>query len=412
MEQAQMLAKQAKHVSRPTMTVQRDDTQLVIIDPELVKNELQVVRSEKPEDHALGKAADEYVAKLLGVDSHDFKAQEDRKAAVEGMGLSIQRDASRRSKMLLEPVRTLSEKGADGGDVANALVDLKMKVEELDPNRYDFDAGFATRMLGWIPGVGKPLKRYFTQYESAQTVIDAILKSLENGREQLRRDNKTLVDDQVAMRELTYRLDRAVKLGQLIDEKLAYKVEQEIPQEDPRYKFVQEELRFPLVQRIQDLQQQLAVNQQGVLAVEIIVRNNNELVRGVNRAINVTISALQVAVTVAMALAHQRIVLDKITALNTTTSHLISSTAARLRTQGVEVHKQASQTMLDMEALKSAFRDINAAMQDISSFRQASLPKMAQTVLEMDALTREAEQTIQRMEEGNRVAPSMTIEVE
>ena len=77
-----------------------------------------------------------------------------------------------------------------------------------------------------------------------------------------------------------------------------------------------------------DLQQQLAVNQQGVLATALIIRNNRELVRGVDRAIDVTISALQVAVAVAMAVAHQKVVLDKVEALNRTTSDMIAGTAA------------------------------------------------------------------------------------
>jgi len=164
---------------------------------------------------------------------------------------------------------------------------------------------------------------------------------------------------------------------------------------------------FPLRQRIQDLQQQLAVNQQGILAIELIIRNNRELVRGVDRAINVTVSALQVAVTVALALANQKLVLDKIESLNKTTSALISGTAARLRTQGVEIHKQASSTMLNMEDLKSAFNDITSAMDDISRYRQEALPQMSIQIQEMDTLTRQGEEAVQRMREGSKVAPKI-----
>ena len=71
------------------------------------------------------------------------------------------------------------------------------------------------------------------------------------------------------------------------------------------------------------------------MATAIVVRNNGELVRGVNRALDVTVSALQVAVTVALGLANQKIVLDKVTALNATTTGLIAGTAERLRTQGL-----------------------------------------------------------------------------
>ena len=72
--------------------------------------------------------------------------------------------------------------------------------------------------------------------------------------------------------------------------------------------------KFALRQRRSDLQQQLSVNRQDVLTMEIIIRNNKGLIRGVNRALNVTVGALQVAVTVAMALENQKIVLNKVTA--------------------------------------------------------------------------------------------------
>ena len=76
--------------------------------------------------------------------------------------------------MLQAPIRDLSQRGEDGGEIGNALVDLKLKVEELDPAGFDFQPGWFTRTLGVLPFVGTPLKRYFSQYESAQTVIDAI----------------------------------------------------------------------------------------------------------------------------------------------------------------------------------------------------------------------------------------------
>ncbi len=333
-----------------------------------------------------------------------------RKGAIESAGRELQRESGRRSRMLQEPIKTLSERGADGGEVGQALVDLKIQVEALDPADFDFEPGWFSRTLGLLPFVGTPLKRYFSQYESAQTVIDAILHSLEKGREQLGRDNVTLSEDQRVMRELTHSLERQVQLLRLIDGKLGYKLEREIPADDPRQTFIKEELLFPLRQRIQDLQQQLAVNQQGVLAIELIVRNNKELIRGVDRAMDTTVGALQVAVTVALALAHQKVVLDKVTALNTTTSDLIAGTAQRLRQQGTAIHQQASSSMLDIEALRSAFADIHAAMDEVARYRQEALPKMAGAILELSELTTRAEESIQRMEQGNEARPSLNLD--
>jgi uncharacterized protein YaaN involved in tellurite resistance len=328
------------------------------------------------------------------------------------MGLEAQRDAVKRSEMLKQPMTALSKRAEDGGEVANALIGLKLKVEELDPGKFDFEPGWFSRALGRIPGVGTPIKRYFSKYESAQTVIQAIVRSLKDGKERLLRDNVTLSEDQKLMRESTHKLDRAIRLGQLMDQKLQHRLDREIPADDPRHRFVSEELLFPLRQRIMDLQQQLVVNQQGVLAAEIIIRNNKELARGVDRSLMVTITALEVGATVALALANQKIVLEKMDAVGKTTSDLIAGTAARLKTQGVEIHKQASSAQLNIESLKAAFADIRTAMDDISNFRVQALPQMAASVLELDKLSREAGKTILKLEEGNQSKLKIKIDVD
>ena len=69
-------------------------------------------------------------------------------------------------------------------------------------------------------------------------------------------------------------------------------------------------------QKRQDLLTQLAVSVQGYLALDLIRRNNVELIKGVDRATTTTISALRTAVIVAQALSDQKLVLDQITALN------------------------------------------------------------------------------------------------
>ncbi|MEM1091141.1 MAG: toxic anion resistance protein, partial [Pseudomonadota bacterium] len=298
----------------------------------------------------------------------------------------------------------LTARADDGGEVANALVDLKLQVEELDPGKVDLEPGWFARLLGMIPGVGTPIKRYFTKFESSQTVIDAIIRSMEDGKEQLVKDNTTLAEDQKFMRDVTRKLEKAIKLAQLLDAKLTHRVERELTGSPDRARFIQEELQFPLRQRIMDLQQQLAVNQQGIVTLEVVMRNNKELVRGVNRARHVTVNALQVAVTLAVALANQKIVLDKVQAVNETTSDLIAGTAERLRQQGTEIHKQASSSQIDMDALKKAFTDIHAALDDISAYRQEALPKMAATIKEMDVMTAAGEKKIQEMERAEIAA--------
>jgi uncharacterized protein YaaN involved in tellurite resistance len=290
------------------------------LDSETIERELKTmpepVAITLSEDPELERKAQAYVDHLMGVTTDDIDQKEESKQAVELLGRELQGQSAHRSRMLQQSVALMSNQGAEKGPVTNALIDLKLKVEELDPNKLDLEAGWFARMLGRIPGVGTPLKRYFSRFESAQTTINAIVNSLERGREQLRRDNLTLQDDQKAMQSLVEQLARHVRLAQLVDEKLEVAIARLRGKDEARARFIEEELLFPLRQRIIDLQQQLAVNQQGILASAIVMRNNGELIRGVNRALDVTISALNVAVATALALANQQIVLDMVQAVN------------------------------------------------------------------------------------------------
>ncbi len=402
----------------PESAPRQQSQTLQVPDAEAVRQELGLTgpaaQETSEQDAQLEKTADEFVASVLAWNPDDAAQVNNREAnvaAIEQLGSKTQQDAARRSAMLKQPIKSLAEKSEDGGQVARSLVELNTQVDQLDPGKFDLEAGWFARTLGRLPGFGTPLQKYFTRFQQADTVIDAIVRSLEDGREQLGRDNTTLSMDQKAMRQLTLRLQKTIQLGQMIDQRLSYALEREVTPDDARHHFIQEELLFPLRQRIVDLQQQLAVNQQGVLATELIIRNNKELIKGVDRAVNVTVSALTIAVTVALALANQKIVLDKVGAVNKTTNRLIEGTASHLRSQGVAIQKQATGAQLDIESLGKAFNDIRIALDDIAKFRQEALPAMAQNILKMESLSDAAEMQIRKMEQGNQVAPSISLDI-
>lgn len=339
------------------------------------------------------RAADQIIERLDG----EPAAGADLRDTLGHLGQTLQTRAARKSELLLQPLHQLSTRAADGGPIANALIDLKMQVEALDPARVDFSAGWLARTLGYLPFVGTPVKRYFSRYESATTTLDAIVDSLEQGREVLKRDNITLRADQDELRALTDELSSTVAFAQGVDARLSEALELRIPADDPRADRVRKELVFPLRQRIQDIQQQLVVSQQGILTSELIVRNNEELIRGVNRALTVTINALQVAVSLAAALANQRIVLDKVEAVNRTTERMIGQSAKLLREQGAQIHRQAAGTQLDVGILKQAFVDIRAALDEVAAFRLDALPQMSRNITELDQITAEAGTLISRL---------------
>src|SRR3546814_10889190 len=99
---------------------------------------------------------------------------------------------------------------------------------------------------------------------------------------------------------------------------------------------------FHARQRTQDLLTQMAVTVQGYLALDLVKKNNVELVKGVDRASTTTVGALKTAITVAQAMTNQKLVLEQITALNTTTASIIDGTSKMLKDNSARIHEQAA----------------------------------------------------------------------
>jgi uncharacterized protein YaaN involved in tellurite resistance len=211
--------------------------------------------------------------------------------------------------------------------------------------------------------------------------------------------------EQVGLRDLTLKLNKEITMGMQMDQFLTAKVEDAKGRnEDPdRIRFIEEEIIFPLRQRVMDMQTLITVNHQGIVSMEILQRNNQELIRGVERAKLVTVNALRTAVMIATGLYNQKIVLKKIQMLNTTTQNLIAGTSKMLKEQGTEIHKMATNAVLSPEVLKTAFNDVIGALNDISTFKQEALPKLAENIRLFQDLAEKGEKEIKKLEQGRNV---------
>ncbi len=358
---------------------------------EKVAQTLQPLDSEKEE---IASMARKNTMALMDV---DLTSLEDRKkivATIDSFGSDIVSKSSAKNDLLKVRVGDLSKIGGESGVVVKSLSDLQMQMKDLDPSAIDFTKE------GVLGKIFNPIRAYFAKYEKADSAIDDIIKSLEKGKITLKNDNTTLEIEQHSLRDLTLKLNKQVELGTQMDAFLTSEIEMSKAQNvDPeKIKFLEEEVLFPLRQKLMDLAQMQIVNQQGVLAMEILRRNNKELIRAVERAQNVTISALRIAVTVASGLYHQKIVLQKIDALNQATNHMLSSTAKMLKEQGADIQQKSMDANISVETLKTAFADTFDALDSIDSYKQKALPLMQTTIMEFQQMAKEGEARIQRIE--------------
>ncbi|QZD96522.1 toxic anion resistance protein [Qipengyuania gelatinilytica] len=317
---------------------------------------------------------DGFVEDLLAQDANspEFGKKVDQ---LTNMGRKeIMAAAGMSNRFLDRPVRAMDK---DEGVGAN-LSELRRVVEDLDPGKRGKLSG-TRKFLGIIP-FGNKLNNYFRSYQSAQTHIQSILNNLASGKDELIMDNAAIDVERQKLWEAMGNLEQMIHISNTLDQKLEEKAA-ELDATDPaKAKAVRETALFYVRQRTQDLLTQMAVSVQGYLALDLVKKNNVELVKGVDRASTTTVGALRTAVTVAEAMTNQRLVLGQITALNDTTAGIIDSTSTMLRDQTGKIHEQAAASTIPLETLQRAFQNIYDTMDEVDQFKLRALDSMKQTV--------------------------------
>jgi uncharacterized protein YaaN involved in tellurite resistance len=332
----------------------------------------------------LDQKVEGYIADLIAqdVNSPEFGKRVDQ---LTNMGRTeIVEAAGQSNRFLDRPIRQMDSQSGVGADLAA----LRRTVEDMDPSTRG-DLLTKKKLFGIIP-FGNKLRNYFDSYQNAQGHISAILGRLANGRDELLMDNAAVDVERQNMWKAMGKLEQMIHISKRLDQRLEEK-SAELEMSDPaKAKAIKESALFYVRQRTQDLQTQMAVTLQGYLALDLVKKNNVELVKGVERASTTTVGALRTAVTVAQAMTNQRLVLDQITALNTTTAGIIDGTGKMLRENTARIHEQAATSAIPLETLSRAFQNIYDTMDAIDTFKLKALDSMKAT---SDALDKEVQKS-------------------
>jgi uncharacterized protein YaaN involved in tellurite resistance len=283
----------------------------------------------------------------------------------------IRKAAETSNRLLQTPVRAMKEGGlSESSDVGKTLLELRRTVESLDPGQ----AKGGKKFFSKLP-FGDKVEDYFRKYQNSQQHLNGILHSLRSGQ-----DNVALNMEKQNLWTVMGRMNQYVYIAEKLDARLSAMIA-ELEATDPEKATVmRQDVLFYVRQKHQDLLTQLAVSIQSYLAIDIIIKNNVELIKGVDRASTTTVSALRTAVIVAQALGNQQLVLDQITALNSTTSTMIQRTSEMLASNSARIQEQAASSTIGMEQLQAAFANIYKTMDTIDEFKLRALDSMSQTI--------------------------------
>jgi len=340
----------------------------------------------------LEEKVDHFIDDLIAQDqnSPEFGKKVDQ---ITNMGRKEIAEAAGQSNRFLDrPIRSMDETSGIGSD----LSELRRTVEDLDPGKRG-NLTTKKKIFGIIP-FGNKMRNYFDGYKSAQGHIASILDRLRSGKDELLMDNAAIDVERKNLWAAMGRLEQMIHVSKVMDQRLEDKAA-ELDATDPaKAKAIRESALFYVRQRTQDLLTQMAVTVQGYLALDLVKRNNVELVKGVDRASTTTVGALRTGVTVAQALTNQKLVLDQITALNTTTAGVIDSTSEMLKNQTGQIHEQAASATIPLETLQRAFQNVYDTMDNIDTFKLKALENMKATVTSLSGEIEKSKGYIARSE--------------
>lgn len=162
-----------------------------------------------------------------------------------------------------------------------------------------------------------PVKKYFAKIKLQEANISTLLENLKNEQEILKRDNITLKIEIDKLDKIIEELNAEYKNGEL------YLVElnKQIPNENKN--------RFNLdlfEKKLYDFKQMIIVNEQSKMALTIILNNNNEIIRNIDKIKNVSMAALKTSTMVANSIYNQKITLNKINSLDKSAVNLLKDT--------------------------------------------------------------------------------------
>lgn len=361
-----------------------------------------VEKSLKKEEEKLEKSnfQDQADKNAIAIFDADFTNPQERDSIIkplDNFGLGEMTKSASHNELLATRFVDLTKGGKDADNIGEKLLELNKQVKDLDPSGIDFTK------KGFFGSLMNPIRKYFAKYEKAEGAIANIVDSLDKSSQILQNDNVTLQNEEDYLREVTNKLLADIELGKKMDESIEAQIQKAQIDgiDEDKISFVQEEVLFPLRQRIMDMQQMIVVNQQGIVSLNVVRRNNKELIRGVRRAKNVTVSALRTGVMVASALYDQKIVMDKINILNKTTEDIIQTTSHMLKDQGAQIQKQSAETMISPEVLKQSFAEAIQAIEDVSNYKIQALPKMKESINVFSEMANDGQKVVEKIETTN-----------
>ncbi|SIS38695.1 toxic anion resistance protein [Salimicrobium flavidum] len=292
------------------------------------------------------------------------------------LGEKEQRVAGETMDTLKRPVNDLMNKS--NNDIPQTLNELKDIVSDLDPKQTE---GNAMTRFFYKMSNKKPIDRYMKKYETVDSQIETIVRSLLAGKDRLEEDSVELGLIKDSAQNRIYELEKQIYFGKKLFQLLK---EKETTGEYDKALIA--EGKEKIITRTRNMTQMKSVLIQSISSVDIIKKNNEKLKESIRNAVTLTKNIITVSATIQLALNNQKQVIDTVNGVNKATEDMLVSNSRNLRDNTEEATKMMENPAISIEALQESFDNVFEALETTEKSSARIIASSEQFIEEMDAL--------------------------
>ena len=307
--------------------------------------------------------------------------------SMANMGIQAQRNAASYLDLLKARVGVFLDEGGPSQDIANSLRDLRLTLEQINPN--DMNGSGWSRFFHLFPFSGKHnpiriLQRIALRYEPVSHQVAIIETRLHDGRALLVRDN-------VELRKLYEQIEtqqpiiaQNAYLGELLMQRLDLLLKQTT---DPIKRDRIQGAIHDVAMRVQDLRTMEEVHIQYFVSIEMSRRNNNRLGQAIERTLTLSTNVVTAGLAIQAALIRQRKVMEATRRTREFLGNVVATNAAAIKRHTEEIGDLYSNPVIAIEKITQAHNDLVEALDIADHLRQEGIQTAKDSIVKLTQMS-------------------------
>ncbi|MFC5463214.1 toxic anion resistance protein [Lederbergia graminis] len=291
----------------------------------------------------------------------------------------------------------------DIGPIGDILNDLMSKLRDVNPDELTPEKkNFFAKMFGRI---SNSIQEIMSKYQKTGAQIDRITVKLNQSKQTLVDDIKTLEQLYEKNKEYFHALNIYIAAGELKIEELRTQLIPELKKkaeasgDQMAYQEVNDMVQFAdrLEKRLYDLKLSRQITIQSAPQIRMIQNTNQALAEKIQTSIMTAIPLWKNQIAIALTLIRQRQAVEAQKQVSKTTNDLLLKNADMLKTNTIETARENERGLVDIETLKKTQSNLITTLEETIKIQQEGRAKRAQAEQELVTMENELKEKLLKL---------------